>query len=61
VNPAGAESGERRACRGGGWFSSGRGLRAAYRNCIGPGNRNFDLGFRLCAGQFDAEHRGRQP
>ena len=61
VNPRGAESGEGRVIRGGCWSSSGRWLRAAYRDSFGPGIRSSYLGFRLCAGQFDAEHRGRQP
>ena len=61
VNPRGAESGGGRVYRGGGWNDSGWGLRAAYRVILVPVYRFSNLGFRLCAGQFDAEHRGRQP
>ena len=61
VNPRGAESGEWRVIRGGSWFDGGRGLRAAFRVHDVPDERDNALGFRLCAGQFDAEHRGRQP
>ncbi len=62
VNPIGTESGGGRVCRGGSWNVIGRWLRAAFRFHDGPDYRLNDLlGFRLCAGQFDAEHRGRQP
>ena len=61
VNPRGAKSGVWRVCRGGSWVNFGGGLRAAYRFRSVPGVRGIILGFRLSAGQVDAEHRGRQP
>ena len=41
-------SGSNRVGRGGGWNSSAGNARAAFRYNGGPGNRNYDLGFR-CA------------
>ena len=60
VNPTGSETGARRVLRGGGWDVNGRDLRAAYRYHAGPGSRLDHLGFRLAAGQSDAEHRARR-
>ncbi len=40
-------SGSRRVNRGGGWISSARYLRSAFRNHGGPANRNYSVGFRL--------------
>ncbi len=59
LNPQGNNSGMRRVCRGGSWDDRGWRLRAAYRDEHEPDSRIDDLGFRLCAGQFDAEHRDR--
>jgi sulfatase modifying factor 1 len=33
--------------RGGSWFNASNNVRAAYRNWGDPGNRNYNLGFRL--------------
>jgi len=46
--------------RGGSWNDNGQHLRAAYRYHAGPGSRLDHLGFRLAAGQSDAEHRARR-
>lgn len=50
TDPVGPESGSLRVSRGGSWFISARGCRAAYRGRLSPGNRDYDLGFRLAAG-----------
>ncbi|MCO6456700.1 MAG: hypothetical protein J5I93_15485 [Pirellulaceae bacterium] len=34
--------------RGGSWINDGRNCRSAYRNANEPGNRNDNLGFRVC-------------
>ncbi|MCL5978219.1 MAG: SUMF1/EgtB/PvdO family nonheme iron enzyme [Nitrospirae bacterium] len=47
-NPVGPNSGSNRVCRGGGWASDPRVLRAAFRvGYLPPGDRGNDLGFRL--------------
>lgn len=46
-DPIGLRSGLRRALRGGGWPSTAKYCRSALRYRDYPGNRNFDLGFRL--------------
>ena len=40
-------SGSSRAFRGGGWDSDARRCRSALRNCVDPGRRSDDLGFRV--------------
>jgi len=40
-------SGSNRVVRGGGYFSTARFARSAYRRLNGPGHRNHDVGFRL--------------
>ena len=40
--------GRNRVCRGGSWNDNGRNCRSAYRNANDPGNRNDNLGFRVC-------------
>jgi len=42
----GNDDGSHRVSRGGGWFSSARGCRSAYRG-DGPNYRGYDLGFRI--------------
>ena len=49
VNPRGAEKGDYRVYRGGGWYNSARGCRASDRGYSGPGYRYGNLGFRLAA------------
>ncbi|MFN9622316.1 MAG: SUMF1/EgtB/PvdO family nonheme iron enzyme [Cyanobacteriota bacterium] len=34
--------------RGGSWFNEPRNCRSAYRNSNHPGNRNDNVGFRVC-------------
>ena len=52
IDPTGAESGDFRVVRGGGWFFHARICRSAYRFWSHPGFRGDDLGFRLAAGQL---------
>jgi len=40
--------GRNRVYRGGSWNDDGRNCRSAYRNANEPGNRNDNLGFRVC-------------
>lgn len=49
VDPEG-DRGTYRVFRGGSWFVHARGVRAAYRSGLGPGDRDDDLGFRLSRG-----------
>jgi formylglycine-generating enzyme required for sulfatase activity len=46
-NPDGPSSGAYRVNRGGGWNDFGRHLRSAYRAALPPGNRTFNVGFRV--------------
>ena len=46
-NPSGAEAGNYRVNRGGGWNDFGRHLRSAYRAALPPEDKTFNLGFRL--------------
>ena len=47
-DPTGPSTGLYRVIRGGGWFSSARYCRSAYRNCYGyPDDRSSDYGFRV--------------
>ena len=54
VDPAGPPAGSKRVVRGGSWYDVARGVRAAYRDWYGPGNRGGALGFRLAGGQGSA-------
>jgi formylglycine-generating enzyme required for sulfatase activity len=47
TDPTGPTSASLRVNRGGGWRDGASGLRSAYRNDYGPGNRSINLGFRL--------------
>ena len=47
TDPRGPESGSSRMTRGGGWISSARDVRSAYRLNILPGRRFNRIGFRL--------------
>ena len=47
VDPTGNKSGSRRVIRGGSWIDSARYVRSACRLGDAPGDRSFDLGFRL--------------
>ncbi len=46
-DPWGLDGASRRAFRGGAWGFDPRGARTANRNGVGPGDRDFHLGFRL--------------
>ena len=35
-------------CRGGSWYNNTENCRTAYRNRNAPGNRNNNLGLRVC-------------
>ena len=48
-NPVCLKRGANRVFRGGSWIDGTRGCRSAYRNRLGPGLRDDDLGFRCCA------------
>ena len=48
-NPPGAETGERRASRGGSWRHHIKVTRCAGRSSIPPGFKYADYGFRVCA------------
>ncbi len=47
IDPTGAETGERRVVRGGGWYYSAQGARATYRYGDRPLGRYNALGIRL--------------
>ena len=47
IDPTGPASGSDRALRGGSWDREGTILRSAQRNYSGPGNRYYNLGFRV--------------
>ena len=47
TDPTGLALDDSRVLRGGCWFSNARYCRSAIRNWIGPGDRNYDCGFRL--------------
>lgn len=47
ADPLGPSSGEYRVLRGGGWSNNARNVRSANRYYYGPGNRSYDVGFRL--------------
>jgi formylglycine-generating enzyme required for sulfatase activity len=49
TDPTGAFSASRRVIRGGSWLSTGQYCRSAFRIRIDPGNRNFDVGFRVAS------------
>jgi formylglycine-generating enzyme required for sulfatase activity len=51
TNPTGPSAGSNRVIRGGSWYDYARFVRAPYRFNT-PGNRHYDLGFRLA---MDAE------
>ncbi len=50
-DPAGPEGGSARVVRGGSWFASARGLRAAFRLWFHPDDRDSSLGLRFARGQ----------
>lgn len=47
TNPKGPSSGSNRVIRGGSWYYSASYCRVAIRNYDSPGNRNYNLGFRV--------------
>ncbi len=47
VDPPGALRGSARVMRGGSYWDGARGCRSAFRNWVGPTNRDGGLGFRL--------------
>ncbi|MFM9948232.1 MAG: SUMF1/EgtB/PvdO family nonheme iron enzyme [Saprospiraceae bacterium] len=46
-NPVNCNKGSFRVHRGGGWFNDAGHCRVAFRNADAPGNRDYDLGFRV--------------
>ena len=49
-NPKGPSTGGNRVLRGGTWYGSTDFLRCAYRGDDGPGDANYDVGFRCVRG-----------
>jgi formylglycine-generating enzyme required for sulfatase activity len=47
TNPVGPTSGTYRVSRGGSWSGSATNCRSAFRDWFSPGNRYYDLGFRV--------------
>jgi len=47
TNPTGAATGSYRVIRGGGWGSSARYCRSAYRYNTGPSGSDYRVGFRV--------------
>ena len=47
TDPTGPPTGAGRIFRGGSWYDSAARCRAAYRSYASPGNRSFDVGFRI--------------
>jgi formylglycine-generating enzyme required for sulfatase activity len=47
TDPQGADSGDDRVVRGGGWYGDAFNCRSAYRYFYSPGLRSLDIGFRL--------------
>jgi formylglycine-generating enzyme required for sulfatase activity len=47
TDPTGPSDGARRVMRGGGWYSTASYLRSAFRFNNAPGDRSYNLGFRL--------------
>ena len=45
-NPSGPQTGKERIVRGGSWVCGPRYLRVSDRDRLGPGDRDYDLGFR---------------
>jgi hypothetical protein len=50
-NPTGASSGDKKVLRGGSWYSTGGGARAAIRYWFYPDNRDINYGFRLAVSE----------
>lgn len=48
VDPKGSDDGAFRVNRGGSWTADPSNCRAAMRRKFAPGNRNFDVAFRVC-------------
>lgn len=46
-DPQGPPTGSHRVLRGGSWGDGARYLRSAWRDSLGPGGRDYDVGFRL--------------
>ncbi|MDE6106960.1 MAG: SUMF1/EgtB/PvdO family nonheme iron enzyme, partial [Bacteroidales bacterium] len=47
VNPKGTSSGSYRVLRGGGWYGSAQYCRVSFRDYDTPGNRRYNVGFRV--------------
>ena len=58
-DPSGADTGSGRVLRGGCWSSFARVVRSACRRGLDPGNRLYDLGFRLLSSA--GPDRNQQP
>ncbi|MFN9508227.1 MAG: formylglycine-generating enzyme family protein, partial [Planctomycetota bacterium] len=55
TDPVGPREGSNRVIRGGSWGFPARDLRSACRIWVGPGNRVYDLGFRLLSSARQVE------
>ncbi|MHC4120743.1 MAG: formylglycine-generating enzyme family protein [Planctomycetota bacterium] len=51
ADPPGPPSGGARHLRGGSWVNTGGALRCSCRNCVNPGDRVNDVGFRVVRSQ----------
>ena len=58
-NPRGAENGQFRVCRGGGWNDFGKHLRSAFRSAAEPDSAMYNRGLRL-ARNADKKQEGKK-
>lgn len=56
TDPTGAESGNRKVYRGGGWNDFAKNMRSAYRATLEADAASFNLGLRLVRGAVAGEH-----
>ena len=56
TDPTGAESGNRKVYRGGGWNDFAKNMRSAYRATLEADAASFNLGLRLVRGDVAGEN-----